>query len=500
MTNSAIYRFFGPHSVTRNDPPPPPPGDVPKTSDIHHTYSIALLLHTPSPNYDDIDATVAAVADLGVKHVRGRYTASSVATWRRLADNYGVTALARFGAIEQGSNQPTPAELVQSLVDDFGPTAARPTRKVSDYIFAIEGWNEPNNNGTPWIKATTDYTKATWEAMRNGPNARYVADIPILGPALARINSGGAEGMAPPNNRETDPTTPRVYKDGTPGDEFQQSINFAEYAESIHGQGANTGLSPWVDMGVMHIYPLGSTPSTDIDRFTSAARGTSTRSGHYPAPLKLPVTEGGYFTNMDYTGNSNVTPAWAAALYHDRHIMEHFLRGHPWFNQHELWDDVLPANPTERDIREDSFGLYYSNQTPKPGKHTIKRFLALMADDNPNTKRPVQFTTEDLPMTISPEPGPAGSTRNTLRKVLAQKSNGKWYLILWRDIDVYDQRTKSDLRPIAPLNVTVTLRNDPKRMIVWAPSKSATPVDNTTDQRQSVQIGLDGSLHVIEIG
>jgi hypothetical protein len=441
-------------------------------------YSIAALFQNQDELYGDYTATKTALVDLGIKHIRGRFTPVSTTllnNWRDLAQTQGIRILCRFGAIETSdAGQDTPAELIQKLVNNFGETAANPNRDLLDYICAIEGWNEPNNNGYPWITRTVRYTRLTYEAWFAELQTRN--RIPLTGPALARIPSdrGGAEG----------------------GSLLGQSQNFAAAAEAVHGV-AGAGLRPWVTKGVTHIYPLGSSPSTDYDYFTPIARATT-----YPAPLQMMTTEGGYFTNIQqYPGGSNPTPEHVAGFYHDRQIMEHFIRNSLYFNLHELWDTFTsPTETSDRVIRENSFGLLRHDKTKKPGYFTIKNFLALVRDLNPNlTPKTTGFTPANLPVTISPAPGEFDNRTNRLRAVLAQHSDGTYRLILWRDINVtWNATSPYRVTPLAAQNVTVTFSGGARTVTEYMPSKQATPTVAAAS-KTSHTVPLSDSLTVLVI-
>lgn len=454
---------------------PPVGGGMPATPAglVQDTWSIAYLAQNAGTKYTDYTLGKTVMADLGVKNMRGRFIMTNAAInqfIREAAEQHGIKFLARFGDFAELPGGKTPAELIAALVTEFGPNAQNPTRKVSDYIYAIEGLNEPNNNGVPWIQKTLKYTQDTWIAYNATPQ---VQDIPLMGPAMARVNAGSRNSIEGANTAE-------------------QAANLASAAETIHGE-VGKGLNPWTTMGVMHIYPKGATPSTDYTFFLNPHLLL------YPAPRKFSVTEGGYFTDMLYVGGSNVTPEHVAALYHDRHVMEHVIRNTRWFNQHELWDGNLGPTPDAKKRREESFGLKRADQSLKPGYLTMRRFMGLLKDEDVKKRPKVNFATTPLAgITVSPTPGPAGSTTNLLRGRLVQHSSNKYFYIMWRDKTIeYASTAPYAINPLAPLNVTLSFTSN-KTLTAYTPSKQDAPT-MATRVSNSITVPLSDALVMVEI-
>lgn len=438
---------------------------------ILDTYSVAALFQNQDQLYGDYAATKEALADLGVKHIRGRFVPGSdalISNWQDLAETLGIRVLCRFGAIEiPDSMQDTPKQLVQKLIDNFGATAVKPDRNLLDYVCAIEGLNEPNNDGIPWITRSVAYTKATYEAWYGNLQTRK--RVKLTGPALARVNLGGAEG----DNLAT------------------QAANFAAAAEAIHGK-TGQGLRPWVTHGVTHIYPLGRTPSTDYNTFTDVMRATI-----YPQPLKMMTTEGGYFGDMSYRGRSNVTPEDVSAIYDDKHIMEHVIRESRYFSRHEIWDTKTRSGATSTEQRENSFGLIRADRTRKPGFDTIKNFLALVTDLKKNGTPKTSIAITPLPISVSPPPAAPGGT-SKLRFCLAQHSDGSYRAIIWRDEDVrWSSTDPYRISPKTPTMVTVTL-GEAHRVTEYQPSLQAGPTVPAESKAEHT-IALKDNLVVLKI-
>lgn len=295
--------------------------------------------------YAQVDRVVAAVAELGLRQVRGR-----VAT--KPSTRHGFTALGNHGVRVEGvcgalGDPQSMAEVMREVVTSYDDPES--------LFAAFEGINEPNNDGRPWIRETREKTRDLHEQRDRVGLHR----IPIVAPALARVGSGGVE-----------------------GDDTQQ-------------QAANLGsLVPYVDLGNIHVYPKGQTPGEEIDRFMDYERQVT-------ANLPMVCSEGGYFTAMDYHGGAFPTPEDVCAVYLPRLIMEHWIRGNQRFYIYELLDDYDPSNAD----RESSFGLLRVSGpgpsaawTPKLQYRAVQNFVGILRDPGaPVNPRGLRLGISDVP-------------------------------------------------------------------------------------------------------
>lgn len=295
--------------------------------------------------YAQVDRVVGVVADLGLRHVRGRV--SPMPSTRR-----GFTALGNHGVNVEGvcgalGDPQSMAEVMHEVVTSYPDPAS--------VFAAFEGINEPNNNGRPWIRETRQKTRD----LRQQRDRLGLDRIPVVAPALARVSSGGVE-----------------------GDDTEQ-------------QAANLGsLAQYVDLGNIHVYPKGQTPGEEIDTFMGYERRVA---GHLPTVC----SEGGYFTAMDYHGGAFPTPEDVCAVYMPRLFMEHWIRGNPRFYVYELLDDYDPTNAD----RESSFGLLrvggtgpLAAWTPKLQYRAVQNFVRILGDPGPPvTARGLRLGISDVP-------------------------------------------------------------------------------------------------------
>lgn len=427
--------------VARRTPPTYAPGKVVTTRGeislvpaepadaLAATVGVNIHLNFQGTVYAEVDRVVAVVADLGVRNVRGR-VASSPATRR------GFAALGRHGVRVEGvcgalGDPQSMAQVMREVVTSYDDPEA--------LFAAFEGINEPNNNGRPWIRETRQKTRDLHEQR----DRMGLGRIPVVAPALARVNSGGVE-----------------------GDDTQQ-------------QAANLGsLVKYVDLGNIHVYPKGQTPGQDIDRFMAYERQVT---GNLP----MVCSEGGYFTAMDYRGGAFPTPEDVCAVYMPRLFMEHWIRGNRRFYIYELLDDYDPSNAD----RESSFGLLRvtgpgpsSAWTPKLQYHAVRNFVRILADPGP----PV--APHGLRLGISDVPG--------LKASLVGKRDGSWWLLLWREVTSYDPVHRTRLHP-APLTATIRFAQR-HRVRLYRPTSSASPTQSF-DRASTVRVPVGEELVIAQI-
>ena len=398
-----------------------------QADDLASAIGVVVHFNYTDTVYGQTDRVIETVADLGVRHVRNRIGPNP-------ASRRGFTEMAKRRQGQRGLRRlPRPSDDVSR--DGGGrPDLPDPTAVFS----AFEGINEPNNDGVPWITETRAKTRDLYLQR----NAYGLQSIPILSPALARSTSG-AEG----------------------GDTMTQSANLGD-------------LSQYVDMGNIHVYPRGMTPSTDLDYFMAAQRQVT---GNLP----MVCTEGGYFTANSYSGGSNPVPASVAGKYVPRQIMEHWVRGNRRFFTYELLDD---HDPTGAD-RESNLGLLRVSSdgpggiwTPKPAYHAIRNFVSILG--NPGERH----APGGMNIAVS---GVAG-----LKTVLAKKRNGAAFLLMWRDVNCYDHKMS---RAIAVTDevATVQLANR-RRVNLFNPTQSAMPVKKYGEVSR-VQVPVGEELMILKI-
>ncbi len=318
--------------------------------------------------YADHDALLTWLLKLRIRHVRTRLTLQPevLSLFEKLAKN-GIKVNAVCGV--RGDAQPMDA-LMKAVANRYADPAS--------VFSAFEGINEPNNDGVPWIDETRSKMRDLFDARkRHGLTA-----IPILAPALARVNSGGVEG------------------DTT----LEQAQNLGD-------------MSAWVTGGTMHIYPRALPPSSGIDYFTQCAQEVAGRK-------PITVTEGGYFTAPDYRGGARRVSGAVAAAYGPQKILEHMLAGNTRFFRYEFLE-----KPTGRSWdRLATFGMLRTDSSqwrPKPEFGSTRRLLAKFDD------RGRGFAPAPLTYGLSNAP-------KALKSAVFAKRDGTHLLALWLDRPIWD--------------------------------------------------------------
>ncbi len=183
-------------------------------------------------------------------------------------------------------------------------------------------------------------------------------------------------------------------------------------------------LSAFMDFGNAHSYPLGPAPAVPESGFFKELIGAN-----YVAPGKqLLTTETGYTTGTSDTGNQRVSPA-AAGKYAPRLYLENFNRGMLRSFWYEFADQGTSGS------QEKTFGLVTQSHEYKPQGAAIRNLTVLLKDATFNaTTRQWESPAFDagvLDYTLS------GATAN-VHSSLLQKSDGKFFLCLWQEVNSYN--------------------------------------------------------------
>ncbi len=220
-------------------------------------------------------------------------------------------------------------------------------------------------------------------------------------------------------------------------------------------------LSAFMDFGNAHSYPLGPAPAVPESGFFKEAIGAN-----YVAPGKqLLVTETGYTTGTSDTGNQRVSPA-AAGKYAPRLYLENFNRGILRSFWYEFADQDTDGS------QEGTFGLVAKSLAYKPQGAAIRNLTTLLkeATFNATTRRwdVPAFKAGVLDYTLS------GATTN-VHSTLLQKSNGKFYLCLWQEVNSYNIANKVEADITNPdVKVTLNLKTPMASAVSYLPTSGTT--------------------------
>ncbi|MEP7086817.1 MAG: hypothetical protein ABI884_05740, partial [Gemmatimonadota bacterium] len=234
-------------------------------------------------------------------------------------------------------------------------------------------------------------------------------------------------------------------------------------------------ISGSMDAGNLHPYPNGTIPS-------SALVSTQNNSSVLNAAHKSWwVTETGYYTSPNATTGvyQPGVSETAQGKYVPRLYLDYFNAGIVHTSVYEIIDEHVSLADAEA-----NYGLMHNDGSPKPAYTAMKNMLTLLADPGS------AFTpTTSLSYTL------AGTT-GTIRQSLFQKRDGRFYLVLWNDVVVYNTSGKSDISN-ATVAVTVQFAVQPRSISRYQPLTSAAGTSVTPSK--SVAVAVADNPIILEI-
>lgn len=318
--------------------------------------------------------------------------------WRDLGARNARTAMTKAAEadwLEVG------AKIILVTADNANPDRADVSRSLDvaaahpELVLALEGPNEPNHNNPPnWAANVKSYQQWLYDKVKGMP---ALSSKPVMGPSIwGRLDSGYA---------------------------------------------ALGDMSSSMDLGNLHYYTGGNKPT-----LTSAGDDSSSSSTLDNAIKDALGLSGGKDIAITETNWAVVGPGLtlnpgfvtdkAQAKYIVRMLCESLIRGMIWKTAvYTLLDDV--RNPPRY------HGIATHDLAPRMSFGAIKRFLSLHND-------PVAFEPESIVCEVTPPEG-APDIRHT---PLLQKSDKRFKLNLWNDVDSYNRRTYVDIDP-PPVDVVV---------------------------------------------
>ena len=410
--------------------------------------------------YGQHDALVAALKELGVKHLRdsGDRAVADRAYWDRLIA-LGDAGF-RFDLIFAGSGS-------ASIEDQLANPKFRELLRA-DAVRYVEGWNEPGNGAsdpTQQVKDAAAYQQRIYAAVKADADARGVS---VLGPSFHKAELAAAAGDL--------------------SDHLDHPV-MHNYFGDRHPETQGWGGSHTID-GVTSKYG-----STDYN--LAAARQVTTGDKD-----RVPVvsTETGYSTfTTDDPVRSGITDATRAA-YLPRLLLQQFAD--PDIAATYLYE--LADGRNDPNDREANFGLMHYNESTgqfqlnASGK-AVQGLLARLqhtdngsdsASDSGSTARPGGETL-DLAIT---------GGGDALRTVLLQRADGTFVLALWLAEAMQDPDGET-LYELTPESVTLTFGEDEVTGAAIstfdATGAWSTQAGTLTDDRLTVLV--DGRVTLVEL-
>ena len=345
------------------------------------------------------DLLIAAIAQLGVRHVRGFDPEIS----HRLAPQ-GVKTM-----LEAGPEVGDPKVILDIV---------RRANANGLVIDAVEGPNEADlfwpmhgdsYKGAGFPAGLLAYQRDLFDTFKHAPDQ---AGILMIGPSLGRTYDPGA---GSPNPLPTGSLTQAV-----------DLGNFHPYPF-----GGNPFSAPFSYGSIDHYYAQGNFPSVNLDQFPYAF------AVYAPpfSPRPMASTETGY-----PTWHNGVSEA-VQAIYLPRLIAEYFRLGIRRTYLYEL-ADVLP-DPSGQNMN-DHFGILHNDGAPKPSFEALRSLIAILAA---GARRTVASAPPRITMMARM---PSGYDRSAyVHSLLLRESDTQSLLLVWHEV------ASADLASTPPRTIAV---------------------------------------------
>ena len=330
--------------------------------------------------YARLDRVLEALRQIHVRHVRDGLLPAST--------NEGVRSWQRF-YFAQLAAQGIGANLNLGSPEDGESSLAWRVQQLEQlppgFVESVEGPNEYDlRAGEGWVRPLREWQRQLYLEVRARPQLRQV---PVLGPSFGSVD---------------------------------------------HAFGAGD-LSASSDLANIHPYPGGLQPSSEgLTRNLAIANHLSGSKG-------VVATESGYHNALGDRLDHPPVSERAAGAYVPQLLLEYFKRGITRTYLYELVDEKPDRLGLDR---EQHFGLFREDFSPKPAAVALGRLLSLL----------------DGPVAPS-RPGALdyrlSGRGDRVEELLLRRANGSFALVLWQGASVWDRDTRRDLYPS---NLTLRLR------------------------------------------
>ncbi len=234
-------------------------------------------------------------------------------------------------------------------------------------------------------------------------------------------------------------------------------------------------ISGSLEYGNIHSYPNAEPPEWNLSKRLSLA---TEMSGSKP----VMATETGYHNAVGYQGDHRPTSEAAEAVYLPRLFLEYYRRGVVRTFSYELLDEFPDPGTDEP---ESNFGLLRNDLSPKPAFTALSNLIAICSDPGSS------FTPGRLDYSVSGD-------QTELRQLLLQKSDGSYYLALWRATSVWDNSAMRALSAPSPA-VTVSFPGGISGAEEFQPNSSAQPL-RTLPGGQSLAVNVGPKVVILRLG
>ena len=306
------------------------------------------------------------------------------------------------------------------------------------YLSGIEAYNEADNFWDPnpevWVPFARENQKALYNLLKS--NQKY-CQLPIVGLSLATLDNGKFLG----------------------------------------------DISEWLDYGNVHPYPTGFHPKNNWGHSMSWGK-MSDKAEIMFNDKPLIATETGYHNYHQLGEGFAGVPEHVSAIYIPHLYFEYFNNGVARTYIYELLDALYNERGDEKECH---FGLVRADGTAKPAFYALKNLISLLEDDNSNF--------ETLPFGY--EISLPTDTNNDVKHTLMQKSDGTWWIAIYRTTEIYHAASHTDI-PLIPIRVTLDLNYIVRNINIYTPNKSKEQEMNFT-KVNSCSFNLGAELILVEV-
>lgn len=250
-------------------------------------------------------------------------------------------------------------------------------------------------------------------------------------------------------------------------------------ADAVRSANGGSSLSSSMDYSCLHLYQSWRWPGNpgyggsygSID--WSIANIATVVGGSKP----IQSTEGGY--NTGRTADNRYVSEDVEAKYLPRMFAEFFRRGFYRSFKYELRDTGSGG--------EQGFGIVRSDATPKPAFNSLKNLIGALGDPDASAN----FTPGSLDYSLT------GADSNT-RQLLFQKSDGTFYLLLWREVQSWTGDATNAPVTVTPDPLTLSFGAGVTGVATNLPKNNAT-FSAQTVSNNAVNLSVPDQIMIVRV-
>lgn len=266
------------------------------------------------------------------------------------------------------------------------------------------------------------------------------------------------------------------------GDSVTQNVKV--YGPSLSGGGAYDAigdLSAYMDYGTMNNYFSGRNPGTNgwgsdnygsLDWNVRIAKKASVSK-------QMITTETGYHSVVSTNDGHRGVPEDVSAKYTPRLLLEQFNYGIARTFLYEL----INVSPSPNSLYN-NFGLLRDDGSEKPAFVAVKNLIGLVEDPGST------FTPGSLDYFL-------GGNTADIHHTLLQKRDGRFYLILWKEVSSFNVDTKQKIN-VSSQKVSLTLNTEVAKATIYIPNDSSDWTSQKTNPK-TLDIDVSDRPVVIEL-